>query len=104
MNGSPRGKRTTEYLKFRPYEVIGAPSVAKAAGHAVLAAAVKGGVIALIFVGIPSLFLVPVLTFFLSEFADLPAFLRQAGWNFLIPAALMAVLAVVSGAVSLLRR
>jgi hypothetical protein len=101
MSGSPRKKRSTEYLKFRPYEAIGDPGSAKGLRHGVGVAALKGGVIAVVFVGLPSLLLVPLLTYLLNEFVNLPTYLAQVGWNALIPLALMVLLAVVSGALSL---
>lgn len=103
MNGSVRKKRPTEYLKFRPYEAIGESQAAKSARHGVGLAALKGGVIAVTFLGIPSLLLVPLFTYLLNGFVDLPIFLGQMCWNAIVPVVLMALLAVVSGAVCLRR-
>lgn len=103
MNGSLRKKRPSDYLKFRPYEAIGRPHAGKGVRHELSIAALKGGVIATVFVGIPSLLLVPLFTYLLNGFVDLPIFLGQVCWNSIIPVALMALLAVVSGAVCLRR-
>ena len=103
MNGSPRRKASTEYLKFRPYSAIGAGQTEKSARHAVGIAALKGGVIAVIFVGLPSLLLVPLCTYLLNGFVEFPLFLTQMAWISIVPAALMVLLAVVSGVVCMRR-
>jgi hypothetical protein len=103
MNGSLRKKRPTEYLHFRPYAAIGEPQPGKSARNVVGIAALKGGIIAAIFVGIPSLLLVPLFTYLLNGFVDIPIFLGQMCWNAIIPVMLMALLAVVSGVVCLRR-
>lgn len=103
MNGAPRKKRPTEYLKFRPYEAIGGPQVAKSFRQVASVAALKGSVIALVAVGIPSLFLLPLLTYLLNEFVDFPIYLGQVARNAIIPAVLMVMLAVIGGVVSFFR-
>jgi hypothetical protein len=96
-------KPRNEYVSFRPYKAIGTTRSPWRSGDGPLRAMIRAGAAGLIFIGIPSLAIVPAIVFYLAGFEDWPTFLGHSLATFALPAAAIALLALVAGAVSICR-
>ena len=104
MQGSPRRKGDTDYLRFRPYRAIVAPQLSKDRKEAALSDGLKSGLVLIILLGIPVLVVVPIVTYFTSDFVNVQQFAAHAGRNLVLPAIAVLGLAILGGIVSIIRR
>ena len=104
MHGSPRRKGDTDYLQFRPYRAIVAPHLSKHRKEAALSDGLKSGLVLIILLGVPVLLVVPVITYFTSDFANVQQFASHAGRNLTLPAIAVAGIAIFGGIMSSIRR
>jgi hypothetical protein len=104
MHGSPRRKGDTDYLQFRPYRAIVAPHLSKHRKEAAISDALKSGVVLIILLGIPVLLVVPVFTYFTSDFVNVQQFAAHAGRNLVLPVLAVFGIGVFGGILSILRR
>jgi len=104
MQGPPRRKGNTEYLQFKPYRAIVAPQVSRNRAEGPLSVAVKNGLVVAILLCIPMVVIVPIVTFFTSDFVSTENFISHALRNMLLPALGVLVVAFCGGLISLFRR
>jgi hypothetical protein len=103
MHGSPR-RKGTEYLQFRPYRAIVAPHLSKQRKEAALSDGFKSGLVLIILLGIPVLLVVPVVTYFTSEFVNLQQFAAHAARNLVLPVLAVFAIGILGGFLSIIRR
>ena len=104
MHGSPRRKGDTDYLQFRPYRAIVAPHLSKHRKEAALSDGIKSGLVLIILLGIPVLLVVPIVTYFTSEFVNVQQFAAHAGRNLALPAMAVFGIGIAGGILSIIRR
>lgn len=104
MQGPPRRKGNTEYLQFKPYRAIVAPQLARRSAESPLSVAMKNGLVVGILLCIPMVVIVPIITFFTSEFVNTENFLAHALRNMFLPAVAVLGIAICGGLISLFRR
>jgi hypothetical protein len=103
MHGSPK-RKGTDYLQFRPYRAIVAPHLSKHRKEAAISDALKSSIVLIVLLGIPVLIIVPIVTYFTSEFVSLPQFAAHAGRNLMLPAVAVFVIGIFGGVLSIIRR
>jgi hypothetical protein len=103
MHGSPR-RKGTDYLQFRPYRAIVAPNLSKHRKDSAYSDALKSGVALIILLGIPVLLVVPIVTFFTSDFVNIRQFAAHAGRNLALPAIAIFGIGIFGGILSMIRR
>ncbi len=96
-------KPRNEYVSFRPYKAIGTTRSPWRREGSPLRAMVRAGAGGLLFIGLPALFLVPGVVYYFAGFENWPTFLGHTLATYAIPAAAIALLAVLAGVVSLVR-
>jgi hypothetical protein len=104
MYGSPRKKGNTDYLRFRPYRAIVAPDLSRRRKDAIFPNAFKSCVVVIVLLGIPVLLIVPIVTFFTSEFVNIQHFAAHAGRNLLLPSMGVFVIGIFCALLSIIRR
>jgi hypothetical protein len=104
MQGSPRRKGNTDYLQFKPYRAIVAPQLSRHRPEGPLSAALKSGLIVALILGIPMLLIVPIVTYFTSDFVNGQHFAEHTVKNMLLPSLAVLGVAFCGGVVSLIRR
>ncbi|MEQ1849970.1 MAG: hypothetical protein ABMA01_00110 [Chthoniobacteraceae bacterium] len=84
-------RRDNDYLELLPYREIGSSSSKKsAATHVARAAA-----FAVIFIGLPSLIIVPLMTYLFQGFSHWRSFLVGMAGNFVVPLAAIAAVTLM---------
>src|ERR1700678_1401255 len=101
MHGPPRRKGNTDYLQFRPYRAIVAPHLSKQRKEAALSDALKSGVVLIILLGIPVLIVVPIVTYFTSEFVSVQHFAAHVGRNLILPVMAVFGIGIFGGVLSM---
>lgn len=96
-------KPRNDYVSFRPYKAIGTTRSAWRSGDGPLRAMIRAGAACLLFIGLPSLVIVPGVVYYLAGFENWPTFLGHTVATFAIPAAAIAALALLAGVVSICR-
>jgi hypothetical protein len=96
-------KPRNEYVSFRPYKAIGTTRSPWRSGDGPLRAMIRAGAAGLFFIGIPSLFIVPAIIYYLVGFEDWPTFLGHAVATFAFPAAAIVLLSLLAGVASIFR-
>jgi len=103
MQGPPR-RKGTDYLQFRPYRAIVAPQLLKQRKEAALSDGLKSGLVLIILLGIPVVIVVPIITYFTSDFVNLQQFTIHAGRNLVLPVAAVFGIGILGGVLSIIRR
>ena len=96
-------KKPNEYVRFRPYKAIGTTRSNWRRSDGFVRTMVNTGLSALIFVGLPSLIIVPAVVYYMAGFQDWSTFLGHTLATFLFPIGVILLLAVGSGAVAFWR-
>ena len=96
-------KPRNEYVSFRPYKAIGTTRSPWRSGDGPLRAMMRAGAAGLLFIGLPSLVLVPAVIYYLLGLQDWLTFLGHAVATYAVPAAVIALLALLAGLVSICR-
>jgi hypothetical protein len=96
-------KPRNEYVSFRPYKAIGSTRSAWRREGSPLRAMVRAGAAGLLFIGLPALFVVPGVVYYLAGFESWPTFLGHTVATYAIPLAAILLLALLAGIVSLAR-
>ncbi len=96
-------KPRNEYVSFRPYKAIGTTRSPWRSGGGPIRAMIRAGAAGLLFIGLPSLAIVPAVVYYLVGFEDWPTFAGHAVATFALPAAAIALLALLAGVVSICR-
>jgi len=104
MHGSPRRKGNTDYLQFKPYRAIVAPHLSKHRREAALSDGLKSGLVLIILLGVPVLLVVPIVTYFTSDFVNVQQFAAHAGRNLALPAVAVFGIAILGGVLAIIRR
>ena len=99
----PSMKPRTDYVSFRPYKAIGTTRSVWRSGDGPVRAMMRAGVAGAVFIGLPSLLIVPAIIYYLTGFQDWPTFLGHAVATFAFPAAAIVLLALLAGVVSICR-
>ena len=103
MHGSPK-RKGTDYLQFRPYKAIVAPHLLKHKKEAAFLDALKSALIVIIILAVPVLLVVPVITYFTSDFVNIQQFAAHSGRNLALPAITVLGIGILGGALSIIRR
>jgi hypothetical protein len=90
-------KRDNDYLELLPYREIGSSS----AKTSPLTPVVRAVAIAVVFIGLPSLAIVPLMTYFFQGYTRWQTFLLGVAGNFVIPAAAIAAIALLASLATL---
>ena len=99
----PGTKPRTDYVSFRPYKAIGTTRSIWRSGDGPVRAMVRAGAAGLLFIGLPSLVIVPAVIYWLVGFPDWQTFLGHAVATCAFPLAAIAALVLLSGLVSICR-
>lgn len=99
----PATRHRKDYVSFRPYKAIGTTRSAWRSGDGPLRAMAKAAAAGAVFIGLPSLLIVPGVIYFLAGFQDWLTFLGHAVAVFAIPAAAIVLLALLAGIVAACR-
>ena len=81
-----------------------APQLSKQRKEAAVSDALKSSLALIILLGIPALVVVPIVTFFTSEFVNVQHFAAHAGRNLALPAVAVIGIGIVGGILSMIRR
>ena len=81
-----------------------APHLLKHRKEAVLSDALKSGLVLVILLGIPVLLVVPIVTYFTSDFVNVQHFAAHAGRNLVLPVIAVFGVGIFGGLLSILRR
>lgn len=96
-------KPRNDYVSFRPYKAIGSTRSVWRADDGPVRAMIRAGAAGLLFIGAPSLLIVPGVIYYLAGFEDWPTFLGHALATFGFPAAAIALVTLAAGVFSLCR-
>ena len=96
-------KPRNEYVSFRPYKAIGSTRSPWRSGDGPLRAMIRAGAAGLLFIGIPSLVIVPAVIYYLVGFEDWPTFLGHAVATYALPAAVIVLLSLLAGVFAICR-
>ncbi len=96
-------KPRNDYVSFRPYKAIGTTRSPWRSEDGPVRAMIRAGAAGLLFLGIPSLIIVPIVIYYLVGFQDWPTFLGHAVATYAVPAALIAALSLLAGVVAIFR-
>ena len=96
-------KKPNEYVRFRPYKAIGTTRSNWRRSDGFVRTMVNTAMSALIYVGVPSLIIVPAVVYYLAGFQDWGTFLGHTLATFLFPLGAILVIAVGSGAIAFWR-
>jgi hypothetical protein len=100
---APGTKPRTDYISFRPYKAIGTTRSFWRSGDGPLRSMARAGAAGLLFIGLPSLLVVPAVIYYLAGFEDWLTFLGHAVATFAIPAGAILGLTLLGGLVSICR-
>ena len=96
-------KNPNEYVRFRPYKAIGTTRSNWRRGDGPLRSMMRVAVGGVLFIGLPSLVLVPAVVWYLAGFQDWPTFLGHVLATFIFPVGAILLLTLLSGVVAFFR-
>lgn len=96
-------KPRNDYVSFRPYKAIGTTRSPWRSEGGPIRAMIRAGAAGLLFIGIPSLVIVPAVIYYLVGFQDWPTFLGHAVATYAVPAAIIGAISLLAGLFSIIR-